>query len=214
MPAAKNIMRYSIMQPDRLKMFDTADKVMYGCDQEWYPTPWQRMSGCGPSVASNVLLYLQRAGRIRFPIEVHDKTDFITLMEHVWKYVTPTSQGLYLLSHFCQGMTAIFESIQSAIQCETLDIPWKGKSRPDFSTVMDFIRTGISQDAPIAFLNLSNGSLKNLDGWHWVTVIALDHDEKNETTYLDLFDNGKSVRINLTEWYTTTVLGGGFIRFV
>lgn len=211
--AVKTEMRYSIEKPDRLELNDAVDGVLYGCDQDWFYTSWQRQSGCGPSVASNILLYFHRSGRIDLPVEVKDKTDFIKLMENVWKYVTPTSHGLFILSQFCGGVNKIIREFHSSLQCDSLKIPKLGKLRPDFSTVTQFILAGLNKDAPVAFLNLSNGSLNNLDKWHWVTVIALDNDDETNTTYLEIFDNSRKTRINLTEWYATTTHGGGFVYF-
>jgi len=206
-------MRISIEKPEHLQLIDTVDGALYGCNQGWFQTPWQRLAGCGPSVASNILLYFHRAGRIIMPFEVKDKTDFINLMETVWQYVTPTSHGLYLLSQFCIGVNSIFKKIGSSLQCDSLDIPEQVQDRPDFSTVIDFIARGLNKDAPIAFLNLSNGTVNNLDEWHWVTVIALEVVPETNTTYLEIYDNSKSTRINLTEWYQSTTLGGGFVYF-
>lgn len=206
-------MRVAIEKPDRIHLLDKANEAFYGCNQEWYKTPWQRMAGCGPSVASNILLYHYRAGRIDLPIDVSDVDGYINLMETVWQYVTPTSHGLYLLSQFCDGVNCILDKIGSTLQCDALNIPENVADRPDISMVLRFIEKGLKQDAPIAFLNLCNGTVKNLDEWHWVTVIALIIDENTNTAFFEVYDNSQSISINFTEWYQTTTRGGGFVYF-
>jgi len=42
----------SISEPNLLKLLDErSHKAYFGCNQEWYATEWQRLSGCGPTVA-------------------------------------------------------------------------------------------------------------------------------------------------------------------
>ena len=36
---------------------DVNGKTSYGYDQEWFTDEWQRLSGCGPTSASQVLGY-------------------------------------------------------------------------------------------------------------------------------------------------------------
>jgi hypothetical protein len=68
-------------------------------------------------------------------------------------------------------------------------------------------------DTPVAFLNLCNGEENKLEAWHWVTVIALEFSDINESVYLKILDESQVKTINLKLWYETTVLGGGFVFF-
>ena len=47
--------------------------------------------------------------------------------------------------------------------------------------MINFVRLGLDQDCPVAFLNLSNGRLTNLDSWHWVTITGLLADSSEST---------------------------------
>ena len=46
----------SIKHPEWLYI-DVDGKTSYGYDQEWFTDEWQRLSGCGPTSASQVLGY-------------------------------------------------------------------------------------------------------------------------------------------------------------
>ncbi|MCK7512275.1 MAG: hypothetical protein MZV70_55010 [Desulfobacterales bacterium] len=42
-----------------LKLLDErSHEAYFGCNQEWYATEWQRLSGCGPAAACNMIFYL------------------------------------------------------------------------------------------------------------------------------------------------------------
>ena len=57
----------------------------------------------------------------------------------------------------------------------------------------------------MAFLNLHNGRVKELDYWHWVTITAL------EDTTAVILDSGSALRIDLRLWYETTKRRGGYV---
>lgn len=58
-------------------------EIFCGSDQEWFPTERQRLTGCGPSAAANILFYLNRindrscCGR--------DRADLLDFMEDAWQ---------------------------------------------------------------------------------------------------------------------------------
>ncbi|MFA7673728.1 MAG: hypothetical protein WCY62_07740 [Clostridia bacterium] len=206
-------MMISINEPKWLQLTDITGDILYGCSQEWFRTTWQRMSGCGPCTASNIVLYFQRSGRIQTHIAVDSKPDFMRLMESVWKYVTPKYMGMHLVSQFYTGLNNYFKSINAELKCYTLDIPKHMESRPLIPVIVDFIAAGLSADSPVAFLNLSNGTVKDLDEWHWVTVIAMETNQDTGDVYLEIYDDRKDIKINFTQWYASTKLGGGFIYY-
>jgi hypothetical protein len=51
-----------------------------------------------------------------------------------------------------------------------------------------------------------------LDSWHWVTVVGIETSPKDEL-YLDIFDAGKLISVNLDHWYAKTKKGGGFVVY-
>lgn len=80
-----------------------------------------------------------------------------------------------------------------------------GTKRPPYEQVEAFVRRALERDCPVAFLNLHNGRVKELDYWHWVTITAL------EDTTAVILDSGSALRIDLRLWYETTKRRGGFV---
>ena len=100
----------ALRSPKLLEITDGAGNIHYGCDQEWFGSSWQRMSGCGPCVASNIFLYLLRQKKLAFPFEIAGKADFIRFMDEVWRYITPTQNGIYRSDQWIEGGGGIPES--------------------------------------------------------------------------------------------------------
>jgi hypothetical protein len=206
-------MRTSILIPQNIHVFDVQGNEYFGCDQNWYKTTWQQIAGCGPSVAANILLYQQKSGRIKLPFNVQSKEDFVALMEEVWKYVTPSKRGLFVLKHFCEGIHKLLHSLNEDMPCFALPISSHIEKRPTIDQVIEFITTALKSNCPIAYLNLSSGNINNLPDWHWMTVIALEIVQNPDEVYLELYDNAEFRRINMNHWLSSTTLGGGFIYF-
>ncbi|MFZ5973909.1 MAG: hypothetical protein ACOYU3_00680 [Bacillota bacterium] len=206
-------MKLSLKNPEHLHIPENSGNTFKGCDQEWFGSLWQRKAGCGPSVATNVLLYLHGTGTVTLPEDVHCKTECIRLMETLWRHVTPTAMGVHTLDLFCNGVKDFALSQGTLLQCRTLGIPQKGTLRPALSAVVGFIQKAFESGCPVAFLNLSNGKVRNLDKWHWVTVVGLETGEDDGGVQARIYDAGKAFTIDLKLWHETTTLGGGFVYF-
>lgn len=207
------VMKRSISDPNMLKIMDANSQTTYfGCDQEWYATEWQRCAGCGPSVVSTMLLYLNRlaCGAEQGP---HKKEECVLLMEDVWRYVTPTEHGIPTTKMLYEDVLNYAQSKGLAVQYHVCDIPEDPADRPALITVLDFIDNALAHDLPVAFLNRCNGDEKNLDRWHWVTIIDLEYEETGETAWVTILDEGIMKRIDFALWYRTTTQGGGLVYF-
>lgn len=203
-------MKTAIQNPEYL-FLDTGNKeTVYGCNQDWYPTLWQRRAGCGPTTASNLLIYHLRAGHLALPQEIERADDGLRLMEEVWDFVTPTAMGVHTPGIFEQGLRNFFRQNALSVSTRSLRVPRRRHLRPSFIETVDFIRTGLSLDGPVAFLNLANGTVRKLDPWHWVTITALD-EQNEEAVEIEICDNLNRFTMNLHEWYETTSRGGGFV---
>jgi hypothetical protein len=194
---------------DALKVIDRkTGEVSYGCSQEWYSTEWQRRSGCGPSVASDIFFYLcGRPGDGKSP---RYREECSALMEDVWKYVTPTDRGIPDTEMFCGALCSYALSKGALLNYFSCGIPREAASRPSSGEIASFLRTALSADRPVAFLNLCNGKEKNLDRWHWVTVVSMECDRP---VVLRVLDSGALKAIDLALWRDTTTDGGGFAYF-
>ena len=85
------------------------------------------------------------------------------------------------------------------------------KDKPSLDEIINFISKELSEDRPIAFLNLCNGEEKNLDKWHWVVVVEIF--KENGEYFLNIIDDKKIKKINLSLWYGTMTNDAGFITF-
>lgn len=143
-------------------------EVFCGSDQEWYGTKRQRLAGCGPSAAANILFYLNRqreencCGKSR--------EDLLRFMEMAWEYVTPLSNGIPSTALFREKLEYYALGQNENFRFFILDIPMEVPKRPVLYEVIEFIQNGLRADTPIAFLNLDNGVETALEAWHWVTI--------------------------------------------
>jgi hypothetical protein len=204
--------KISLSNIDAFKISDNdTGEVFYGCCQDWFGTGWQRLSGCGPSVAYNILMYHGRGcfagGRIQ------NKSSCAAMMEEVWKYVTPTTRGIHTTEMLCERVMAYGASKGLTILSARCEVPEKRSLRPSPEEVTTFLEDALSRDIPVAFLNLCSGQEKNLDEWHWVTVAAIETGGPDGRVPLCVLDRGHIVEIDLALWLDTTNYGGGFVHF-
>jgi hypothetical protein len=189
------------------------NQTVCGCNQDWYPTIWQRKAGCGPTTASNLLIYHLRAGHLPMTRPLRSKEDGLYLMETVWRHVTPTAMGVHTPEHFEKGLQSFLGANNLSAQTRSLPVHHRPSQRPPFAAVVAFIRSGLALDGPVAFLNLHNGTVHQLDPWHWVTITAIN--ERNEAAVeIEICDNLNRFTMDLREWYETTSRGGGFVYLV
>jgi hypothetical protein len=202
--------KVSLSNMDAFKIIDCdTGEVFYGCNQEWFGTHWQRLSGCGPSVVANILMYSDCCadGHIK------NKNDAATFMEEVWKFVTPTNKGIPTTDMLLKRISSYAESKGKTILHLGCDIPRGKLLRPHVEDVASFLGDALRSDIPVAFLNLCNGKEENLDEWHWVTVVSMERRESDEHAFIKIIDRGRIITIDLSLWLETTNHGGGFIHF-
>ena len=182
----------------------------FGCDQRWYTQVWQRIAGCGPSVACNAMHWLRH---IDTGTGFANKAAALAEMEEAWRFVTPSLKGVNTTRMFIDGMLAYAQSKGMDIRYQVLDLPKDQAARPSLQEILHFLDTALGEDAPVAFLNLNNGDVKDLDAWHWVTIISLEYEEDGSNAFVDIMDQGRIKKIDLALWYKTTTRGGGFVYF-
>ena len=205
--------KLALLNIEAFKIFDNGTETLsYGCDQQWFSTERQRSSGCGPSVASSILLYLNRS---RQPNEETPccKNRCTAFMEEVWEHVTPQERGIPSTAMFCECLQAYAYSRKINITIRSLDIVEEKAIRLTLSEVLAFLESSLTNDTPIAFLNLCNGSEAILDRWHWVTIISMERNPLTDNVTIEFLDEGIIKKIDVTQWYATTTLGGGFVSF-
>lgn len=227
-------MTSSIRQPELLIIEDRSQATTsFGCDQEWYAEHWQRQAGCGPCTAATILYYLARSrdfldhlytasiqSRDNFSIgqpldgdslaavSSHTREDFTRFMGDIWHFVTPGNMGVNEASILADGVSRYAAGHGVKLNAKIQRVPPLRKRKAPFSEFADFIRAGLEHDSPVAFLNLSNGRLDNLDSWHWVTIASISGDGSAEIS-----DSGTRKNIDLANWYNTSWLGGAAVWF-
>ncbi len=203
----------SIQNVNLFKIYDeAAQRTYYGCDQEWYKRKWQRLSGCGPTAVSNIVYYLNRTHTDSVPDDSPlTKSDCVSLMEEVWRYVTPTLRGIPSTKMLYHDVLDYAKAKALNLQLDVIDIPEKQLLRPEFSRILSFLDLALSNNTLVAFLNLNNGTEKQLDSWHWVTIISLEYAEDASAAFIHFLDEGGIKKIDLVQWFRTTTLGGGFV---
>jgi len=205
----------SISNPNLFKALDKiTHKTYFGYHQECYTTEWQRISGCGPSAAANIIFYLNYTrSNLGLGQRLTKIESCISLIEEVWEYVTPGENGIPSTKMFYEDVLSYELAKGINAQYAVCDLPEEKTYRHKLTEVLSFLEGGLIKDAPIAFLNLCNGQVKNLDPWHWVTIISLDYAENGKSAFIKILDEGLIKKIDLALWYDTTTLGGGFVYF-
>lgn len=190
--------------------------VAFGCDQDWYGSHWQRQAGCGPCTSATLLLYLARSRTSYerlYPQTVQDQAFFTTFMDHIWTYVTPGHMGVNEASMLVNGIVKYAATCSVFLEAATFPIPGQKNRRKPLESFQEFVCEGLRQDSPVAFLNLSNGGLTNLDSWHWIAITALYlHD--GEKLLAEVSDSGERKLIDLAYWYNSSRLGGAAVYFL
>lgn len=202
-------MSHSLTRPEVLTLIGPGGETYRGGDQEWYPDLWQRRAGCGPTTAAALLAYLSQTRPALAPLRPlagGTRTGFAQYMQALWPYVTPGARGLDKPESLVLGCRSFALSRGCRLEGEILKIPRRREDRPTPAACRNFLLRALDNDCPVAFLNYSNGSLPNLDSWHWVPLIALTEGE--EVLLCTVLDEGEEKVIDLALWLETTLLGG------
>ncbi|MCL2059100.1 MAG: hypothetical protein FWH01_08595 [Oscillospiraceae bacterium] len=165
---------YVISRPEHM-CIRRDDEMLYGCNQDWYRIEFRRRAGCGPVAATNIIMYLKkRYGAQRIPYQNDSVEDALTAMNDVFLYVRPKRRGLHTVKKFVKGMCRFGRKYGIRLWYQYTIVPPQADMRPGLEKIVDFIKNGLAEDVPIAFLNLDAGEVEDqLSSWHWVTVYEL-----------------------------------------
>ncbi|MDL2211539.1 hypothetical protein LJB88_01555 [Erysipelotrichaceae bacterium OttesenSCG-928-M19] len=181
----------------------------YGASQSWYQSIFKRQAGCGPTTATNQLLYLSQNDsyyRDIFLKELNYQNVF-EMMNNVWKDITPGLMGVNRLDIYETGIIKYMQRFAVKIAVDSLKIAVD--NRVSETVVKEYLIKHLSKNRPIAFLNLSAGKLYNLSNWHWVLIVGLTIIENSLIAHI--YDEGSYKKIDLSLWLNSTTKGGGFV---
>ena len=153
-----------------------AQESSFGCDQEWYSGSWQRRAGCGPSTVATIFYYLARTRpelAPLYPLEGADQDSLVSYMDLIWQYVTPGPRGVNRAAMLTGGAKAYAGTAGISLASHTFPVPASKEKRRPLPDFIQFIKTALAEQSPIAFLNLSNVRMANLQSSHWVTLTGL-----------------------------------------
>lgn len=206
----------SVLHPDILKISEeTSQTVHFGGNQEWYADERKRMAGCGPTCAANVTAYLaltQPKMRTLYTGQNMEKRQFTAHMEELYRFVTPGNMGLNRPEMFTRGVAAYAESRGVSLCAHLFEVRGnRNANRPSADELADFVCAGLAANCPVAFLNLTKGRVKNIQGWHWITVTSAIKSDGELFAYAS--DEGRQICFDLRLWYLSTRMRGGLIYF-
>ena len=202
-------MKTSIKNPGRLQTTENGS-ILSGYNQDWYSTAYKRTRGCGPTVATMLLIYTNQKESAGLPLSPDNTANIKKAMELVWDYVTPNRfLGTNSTEKFTNGLKTFFTDYKLSWQAKRLPVPLFKSKRPSAHDTAQFIKTALENDCPVAFLNLQKGDCHELDTWHWMLITAID--EANGSYIVKCFDNGNIIGFDLGEWLKTSRFGGGFV---
>lgn len=197
-----------MLHPEWLDLTGPDGTICHGADQDWFPDAHQRRAGCGPTTAALIFHYLARQRPEFSPLRPEwgtDRASFTAHMCRVWDYVTPRSHGLNRPEYMAEGMAAYGQAVGVPLSPTLFSFPSARTKRPGWEQLRAFVAASLEADCPVAFLNLDNGKIRQLDRWHWVTLIGL------EGNTASIVDNGNAFTMDLNLWYATTKTRGGFV---
>jgi hypothetical protein len=200
----------SLVHIDAFAITDDDGKTYFGGDQTWLPPKeFHREAACGATTCANILSYYSRTGKDFADLRTHrleTKTGFTEHLKEVYRDITPGPLGT-MPKTIIAGAEKFASDRETRLRISILKVPCMRKHRAPFSDAADFITAGLERDLPIAFLNLSNGGVKDLDSYHWVTIAAINR----ETGMVRIVDNGELLEIDLKRWIERSAVGGAFL---
>lgn len=204
----KNIDKIILRTPD--------GKTAFGPNQEWYPDERARIAGCGPTSGALLTAYLAASNPAKYGPLYQQPTfsfdNFVRHMQLMYRYLRPGPMGMNRLDSYREGMEKY--AAETKTRLKPLTFPVNGieyLSRDREAQLRAFVRDALSDDQPIAFLALSRGRERALQNWHWITIVSAKIGDKDLIATAS--DEGIPREFDLMNWYRTTRLSGGLIRF-
>lgn len=201
--------QWQIKKPEWLQV-QWDNHVAFGYNQEWYKDAWQRLAGCGPTTATQVVSYVKFRDGLLDSRHANDGKAALARMETVWNYVKPRyGGGLYKTQWFEKGLENYFAETKLPYDVHMLNVHPFALQRPSVGEVTEFLKSAMLADCPVGFLNRHRGQEESLYTWHWVPLIGVS--KNGEEVVGTVYDEEKEFKFSLNKWLKDTLLGGGFV---
>jgi hypothetical protein len=196
---------------DAFLIRDASGNPYYGGDQEWFGSrkEYRKEAACGATTCANILGYLAQtrpALEGLAPYGLHAKDSFLEFMKAVYPYVRPGLIGI-MPADFTRGASEYSAALGLGFEYGLLTVPAASSKRPGPEAMFRFLGAALTDDLPVAFLNLSSGHVRNLDSYHWVTLVGVDVSKG----VCQIVDNGRLLEVELKKWLRRSTLGGAFV---
>jgi len=76
------------------------------------------------------------------------KENCLSLMEEIWKYVTPTKEGMPSTKMFYEALLNYTKAKGLNVEYGFCDVPEDKSRRPELSEIIDFLESALIKDAP------------------------------------------------------------------
>ncbi len=141
--------------------------------QSWYEKKWHRISGCGPTTAALITMYMASAfPKSCAPLYPYAlpaiKSDFIVHMNEVREFVKPGGMGLTSTTFFAERTVAFAQSKGVKLQSYIVHTNLNAQN------AFGFLQEAVKEQYMPALLILKN-PFKELSDfhWHWMAVTDL-----------------------------------------
>jgi len=177
---------------DFIKLYDTNGDVFCGANQYWLKNKFHSISGCGPTVASEILTYISLKHRLSlydYNINHLRKSDFCNYIVSVREFVKPGIKGLTDIDYFVHQLKSYAKAKDVKLISKVLNI--KTDKKTAFNEIIETIDAGY----PLAILILRNPHPEINDfTWHWMSITGYDKD--NDT--ITICTHGKKFALNFS----------------
>ncbi len=151
----------------------------FGADQRWFENKWHSVSGCGPTTAAQITMYMAKVfPETCAPLYPYalpaQKSEFITHMNTVRPYVKPGPMGLNSTQKFANGTAAYAKERGVTI------VPLIVYRSLNMINAFGFIQKAVEENYMPALMILKN-PIKELSDfhWHWMAVTGCDSQTKS-----------------------------------
>ena len=188
---------YSNLEEIQFNIYDSKTSY-YGGSQYWFPTKFNKLSGCGPVAAANITAYLSQIFPDKYntlyPYKgIVNKVDFIVHMGEIRKFVKPGMFGLTSVHQFSNSVLAFSKERGVSLAAHILD-----DNAASMQEAINFISKALSQRLPIAILVLKHPLVEFKEyTWHWMTITDLKLNSKDNIYYISVSTYGERREINL-----------------